>query len=575
MMIRFAFLIAIFSATVFHAVQAQSSFSYRTAYTGLAIPWEIEFAYDGSLWMTERDGLLSRVDLGEQKRTVLLDLRSIVKDTNEAGMLGFTWHPDFPDSPYVYVAATFQDTAAQLYRTVDRYIYDRTGDTLVDPMNIMTYDPADIIHQGCRLMIGADRKLYITMGDSPEAHRSVIDSSLNGKVLRYNLDGTIPDDNPVAGLPMFTKGHRNVQGITQLPNGTIFTSEHGNVTDDEVNLLTPGGNYGWPYVEGPCDDEWELEYCDSAGVIDPAWATGSSTIAMSAMAYYNHDRYPSLKHSLLLLALKNSAVYQLKLNDEGTAVTDVVVHLQYSAGRLRDIALTPDGRIFLSTSNREPNAYFPFPKPDDDRVIEMILLDDGATPDISVPDTVYVTCDVGSALRFPIPVTNSGTGNAVVVGLWTMDQSVPVRGDQWRVPLTIVPATTYDVAGWFEPTEPGEYIGHVRLVVNDLGTRDIYVKAVATEPVSVRESDASANSLSVYPNPTTSATTIAWTGGFAGRLRIVDASGATVFTTAVQPDDRVRWNGKGLTGMQCPSGVYVAVVETMHSTHRCLIQLYR
>lgn len=560
---------------VTNVVLAQSAFSFRTAYTGLSIPWEIEFAHDGSLWMTERNGLLSRVDLNTQERTVLLDLRSVVKDTNEAGMLGFTWHPDFPDSPYVYVAATFENAEGRLYRTVDRYSYNSASDTLVDPLNIMTYDPAAIIHQGCRLMIGADRKLYVTMGDSPDAHNSVVDSMLNGKVLRYNLDGSIPDDNPVPGLPMFTKGHRNAQGITQLPNGNIFTSEHGNITDDEVNLLTPGGNYGWPYVEGPCDEEHELDYCDSANVINPVWATGSSTIAMSAMAYYNHDRYPDLKHSLLLLALKNSAVYQLKLNAEGTEVTDVVVHLQYAAGRLRDIAIDSEGRIFLSTSNREPNAFFPFPHQDDDRIIEMILLDEGAVADISVPDSLHITCDVGSALRFPIPITNSGTGNATIVGLWTMDQTVPIRGDQWRVPVTIVPSTTYNVAGWFEPTEPGVFSGHLRLVVNDLGTRDIYITGVAKEPVSVLEGTPNPSQLSVFPNPTHGATTIVWSGNHAGMLRIIDAAGTTVYAAPVDPGSRIRWNGKGLNGAQCASGVYVAVVETLSSTHRCLIQLYR
>lgn len=574
-MLRLVLLLAACVAGMHHSIVAQSAFSFRTAYTGLSIPWEIEFARDGTLWMTERNGLLSRVDLNTEERTVLLDLRSIVRDTNEAGMLGFTWHPDFPDSPYVYVAATFENAEGRLYRTVDRYSYNAISDTLVDPLNIMTYDPAAIVHQGCRLMIGADRKLYITMGDSPDVEKSVDDSTLNGKVLRYNLDGTIPHDNPIAGLPMFTKGHRNAQGITQLPNGNIFTSEHGNVTDDEVNILVPGGNYGWPYVEGPCDEEHELDYCDSANVINPVWATGSSTIAMSAMAYYNHDRYPDLKHSLLLLALKNSAVYQLKLNDEGTQVTDVVVHLQYAAGRLRDIAIDSDGRIFLSTSNREPNAFFPFPRQDDDRIIEMVLLDETSVPEISVPDSIYVTCDVGSTLRFPIPVTNTGTGNAVVVGLWTMDPTTPVRGDQWRVPLIIPPSTTYNVAGWFEPTTPGEYVGHLRLVVNDAGTRDIYVKARAVEPVSVFDSEVQSSLLSVFPNPTSSTATIHWTGHHAGMLRIIDATGTSVYVSAVVPDSQIRWTGKGLHGEQCPSGVYVAVVETLSSTHQCLIQLYR
>ncbi len=549
---------------------AQEAFTYRTVHTGLEIPWEIEFGPDSTLWTTERIGLMSRIDLETGEKTVILDLRDELYYTMETGMLGFTWHPDFPDSPYVYVSTVGGTTKENSFRLVQRFTY--AEDSLRDPVEIFRLDPADSTHQGCRLTIGLDRKLYVTMGDSPGQEGSDKDETLVGKVLRMNLDGSVPDDNPIPGELMYTKGHRNVQGFVQLPDGTIFTSEHGNIIEDEVNRLVPGGNYGWPIVEGVCDDPWELDYCDSAQVVEPAWSSGvDGTVAPCGLDYYDHDRYPSLKNSLLLMTLKNSAIYQLSLNDEHTEVTETTIHIQRSVGRLRDVAITQDGRIFLCTSNREPNGYYPFPLAEDDRIIELIPLPSGAEPEMIVPDTVYVTAQIGEEKRFPITVENAGAGNLRIDGLWTMDRSVPVRGDQWRVPVIVAPTSTYDIAAVFFPEEAGEWIGHLKIVTQTQGGRDIYVVANTDTIGNVDEGDGT--SFPAYPNPFEEVVRFVIPDRHAsGTLTVSNAQGLTIYQTPVDGQQVITWRAVYADGTSIPSGVYYVTLTSPSGTSTSMIQ---
>ena len=249
-MIRILAFVVLAASVLTVSSEAQPNYTYRTVDTGYVVPWEIEFGPDGWLWVSERAGYMSRLNLETGERRVLLDLSdSVLFHRVELGMLGFTWHPDFPDSPFVYVASNYGTAPLKSYRLVERFRYK--NDSLVDPIEINRHDPGFKIHQGCRLKIGQDRKLYVTTGDSPGPESAVEDSNLVGKVLRMNLDGSIPDDNPIPGTYTYTKGHRNVQGWVQLPNGVIVTAEHGPHVEDEVNRLQPGANYGWPFVEGP------------------------------------------------------------------------------------------------------------------------------------------------------------------------------------------------------------------------------------------------------------------------------------------------------------------------------------
>lgn len=460
-------------------VTAQKEFTVRPVATGLEIPWEIEWGPDGTLWTTERTGVMSRIDPENGTKKVILDRRDVVFLKEETGMLGFTWHPDFPDSPFVYVAYV-GGKRHHYWRVVERYTF--TNDTLTDPKRIFTFDPAASYHQGCRLQFGPDRKLYVTMGDSPGVDSAAVDSTLNGKILRMNSDGTVPYDNPVPGLLMFTKGHRNVQGIDILPNGKMWVSEHGNIIEDEVNLLQAGRNYGWPFVEGYCDDEeFEKPYCDSVNVVEPKWTSGTSTtVAPCGMRYYNHDAYPALANSLLMTTLKNGTLFQFTLNDSGTAITSTREHLVRALGRLRDVAISPDGRVFLCTSNREPNAYTPFPSEEDDQIVELIPVADTATPEFSAPDTVYVKARPNDMLFFQLPVSNPGNASYTITNVWDIEGDAGLHNSQWRVPVVVLPQKTYGLECVFEPKGEGTYVRQVRIVTNEVDVHDVMLKGSTT-----------------------------------------------------------------------------------------------
>jgi glucose/arabinose dehydrogenase len=172
--------------------------------------------------------------------------------------------------------------------------------------------------------------------------------SKNGKILRINFDGTVPADNPIAGNPLWSYGHRNAQGLVFVGD-SLFSSEHGPDTDDEVNMIHKGANYGWPNVKGDCDAN-EEEFCAAHNVIEPLMAW-TPTIAPSGMAYYLKDEIPQWKNSLLLCTLKHERLIQLKLDDQEAAVVSTKDYFVGEFGRLRDACISPDGKVYLCTSN--------------------------------------------------------------------------------------------------------------------------------------------------------------------------------------------------------------------------------
>ncbi|MEP7317517.1 MAG: PQQ-dependent sugar dehydrogenase, partial [Panacibacter sp.] len=232
-----------------------------------------------------------------------------------------------------------------------RFTYN--GTTLVSPLilvdGIVGKIGGNFIHNGSRLTIGPDMKLYATTGDANKRYKFPQSrNSLNGKVLRVNLDGSIPADNPF-GNAVWSTGHRNPQGMV-FANDKLFTSMHGEDTDDEINIIRKGGNYGWPYVQGFCDQPAEMLFCDSFHVIEPIYAW-TPTIAPSGLDYYNNNAIGPWKNSLLLAVLKDEKLVQLKLNNAGTAITEEHDFLTHQFGRMRDIAIAPDGAVYISTDN--------------------------------------------------------------------------------------------------------------------------------------------------------------------------------------------------------------------------------
>jgi aldose sugar dehydrogenase len=553
------------------AALAQREFTYRTVATDLVIPWEIEFGPDGTLWTSERIGIMSRIDPENGTKKVILDRRDIVYTEQETGMLGFTWHPDFPDSPYVYVAYV-GGKKSKFWRVVERYTY--TNDTLHSPVELFKLDPAETYHQGCRLDVGPDRKLWVTMGDSPGVDSAAADSTLIGKILRMNLDGSVPDDNPIPGLLLYSKGHRNVQGFTRLPNGNIWTSEHGNVTEDEVNLLQPNGNYGWPIVQGMCDDEeFERPYCDSAGVIEPKWSSGNeSTVAPCGMQYYNHDRYPVLKNSLLMTTLKNGTLFQFTLNDDGTDIVAVREHLQRSMGRMRDVAISPDGRIFLCTSNREPNTYNPFPLVDDDRIVELLPVEDSASAIYSGPDTVFTRARPGDEYYFPVVVTNTGTASYKINHVWDIEGDADIHNAQWRVPVVVAPGYSYGLDCLFQPKSEGTFTRRIRIVSDEIELQDVILLGSTTVGLLKPSADTLTDGCTlgeeseiIVPFVNVGTDTITVTGAELGGYNADLFEIVTAETGVIEPDDVINVR---LKFVATKPGAHLCEVKILSTSYR-------
>ena len=311
----------------------------------LNFPWEILWGPDNKIWMTERGGKISRVDTATGTITPVFTIAE-VSSQGEGGLLGMVLHPNFSTNPYVYVAYDYNQ-AGNYKGKIVRYSYN--GTTLTAPVIILDNISASNIHNGCRLLISSDLKLFITTGDASDQSSPQNNAAINGKILRLNLDGSVPADNPTAGSPVWSKGHRNPQGLV-FANNMLYSSEHGPDSDDEINIIEKGRNYGWPDVKGFCNESAEQAFCSTNNVKEPikAW---TPTLAVSGMDFYNSNLIPQWKNSLLLATLKNSRLMQLKLNDTHTSVTETNEFFANEYGRMRDVCISPDGKVYICTSN--------------------------------------------------------------------------------------------------------------------------------------------------------------------------------------------------------------------------------
>ncbi len=258
-------------------------FTMRVVAGALGNPWEITWGPDGYLWVTERSAFrVTRINPADGSKHVALTLDDAYQSVDQDGLLGLALHPDLLKGrarDYVYLAYTHDvDPGPGVTRNlrVRRYTYDRSSQTLTAPIDVIDGLPAWDDHGGGRLLVGPDGMLYLTRGDQgsnwlanacnairsqelPTADevRARDWSKYQGKILRMNLDGSIPGDNPVINgvrSHIYSYGHRNPQGLVFGPNGLLYSAEHGPSTDDELNLITAGGNYGWPLVAGYKDD---------------------------------------------------------------------------------------------------------------------------------------------------------------------------------------------------------------------------------------------------------------------------------------------------------------------------------
>ncbi|MEZ4903217.1 MAG: PQQ-dependent sugar dehydrogenase [Spirosomataceae bacterium] len=318
---------------------------------GLSFPWEILWGPDNFIWMTERTGKISRVNPQTGSIQTLITIPDVFAN-GEGGLLGMVLHPNFTITPYLYITYNY-NTAQGMKEKIVRFTYDISTNTVGNALILLEDIEANVYHNGSRLVITPDLKLFVTTGDAGMAEAAQNDTHLSGKILRINLDGSIPADNPIMGSPVWSKGHRNPQGMVYA-NGKLYCSSHGGNIEDEINLIQKSGNYGWPNIEGPCDIPSEINFCNTNIVVAPIFSSGNVTWAFCGLDYYDNDAYPRWKNNLLMVSLKNQTLYSFQLSSDGNSITDTPnVYFTNQFGRLRDVAISPEGKIYLCTSNGE------------------------------------------------------------------------------------------------------------------------------------------------------------------------------------------------------------------------------
>jgi glucose/arabinose dehydrogenase len=328
-----------------------------TVITGLDIPWEIIYGPDNHIWTTERKGIVSRINPTTGTKTVVLNLLANVEQQSESGMLGLILHPNFPITPEVFLTYTYN--ASGIKERIVKYTYN--GSMLINEQVLIDNIPGNSTHIGCRFLMLPDTTLLATTGDAQNLSLPQDLNSLAGKVLRMNLDGSIPANNPIPGSYVYAWGFRNSQGLAFGPNGNIYTSEHGASSDDEFQILEPNRNYGWPNVEGFCDEPSEATFCTANNVKEPllVW---TPTIAPSDIVYYENPSFPEFHQKMLMTVLKDKKLIAMEMNTAGTVVLNQDHHLTNLFGRLRDICVGPDKEIYLATNgaswaNTSPNTH--------------------------------------------------------------------------------------------------------------------------------------------------------------------------------------------------------------------------
>ncbi len=319
----------------------------RVVKSGLNFPWEILWGKDDMIWMTERGGRVSKINPRDGATLFSFAITDVFAQ-GEGGLLGMVQHPNFSSNGQFYVVYNYNRSGTYTERVV-RYTYNATSNAVSDPLTILDNIPAAGIHNGSRLVIVGD-KLFITTGDANDIRLVQNRGSLAGKILRLNLDGSIPSDNPTAGSPVWTIGHRNPQGMV-FANNTLYISDHGSNIEDELNIIERNRNYGWSNINGPCNEPSEVDFCNTNNVREPLWSTGSRTIAVCGLDYYNNDRIPGWRNSLLMATLKDATLYQFQLSSNGQSITGSREFFRGNWGRLRDVCVSPAGRVYVCTSN--------------------------------------------------------------------------------------------------------------------------------------------------------------------------------------------------------------------------------
>lgn len=330
-----------------------TTLSEREVIGNLNIPWEIKWGYDGYIWMTERPGIVSRVNVETGEKKVILNIENrVYSGNNEAGLLGMEFHPDFEQKHILFMTYTYS-LGNQIKERLSAFTYNTVSGMLENEQILLNNINGYTTHIGSRILALNDYTILISTGDAQDQPASQDVDELTGKILRMDISednfGGIPADNPIANSYVWSWGHRNAQGLELAPNGIIYSSEHGPTNDDELNILVPNRNYGWPNVQGFCDEPTESNFCQQNNVVEPL-VNWTPTIAPSDIIWYDHPAIPEFQNTLLMTVLKNKMLVRFEFSSDGQSVTNETEFFNYQWGRLRDICVSPNGKIYLATN---------------------------------------------------------------------------------------------------------------------------------------------------------------------------------------------------------------------------------
>lgn len=341
-------------------------FEVETFVKGVEVPWAIEFLPDGDMLFTERTGRVRLVKGGKLEEKPVYEVPGLWTGGGEIGLMGLCVHPDFKDNGFVYISYGYRP---EKDIRVERFVMKDGAFT--SGTVIMKGFPAASNHAGCKLAFGPDKKLYITVGERFRKELAQDMSSLGGKILRVNDDGTVPDDNPFVGKEgvrpeIWAIGARNAQGMDWQPGtGVMFETEHGPSGEpglkgprgdgDEFNVVKKGDNLGWPLIHHDQTQE---------GLVTPLiqWSPG---VAPASGVFYKGELFPELTGNFLVGTLRGNRLIRIVLDGEKVVKQETMLE---GVGRIRCVAEGPDGSIYVSTSNRDGRGR---PSANDDRIFRL------------------------------------------------------------------------------------------------------------------------------------------------------------------------------------------------------------
>ena len=300
--------------------------------SNLSVPWDVAFLPNGDLLITERTGSLVHIDRSGVKTSIPVPDAS---SGGEGGLLGLALHPEFASNNLLYLYMTTNSTDGLINRVV-RYAFE--NNSLKSPVTIIDAIPGARYHDGGRIAFGPDGHLYITAGDAGVTAYAQDTSSLAGKILRLNDDGSVPSDNPFQN-EVYSYGHRNPQGLAWDNTGQLWSTEHGRSGAqsgfDELNKIEKGSNYGWPESQG----DTVLD-----GTIAPVIHSGSDSTWAPASLAYNSGHF-------FWGGLRGEGIYIAEQTSAGASLLSPRFFREY--GRIRTVLIGPDGYLYFTTSNTD------------------------------------------------------------------------------------------------------------------------------------------------------------------------------------------------------------------------------